>query len=157
MSQDQIESILIKHGVLIPRGKSGDPTMARSIVEDSSTGRSIQPAMSGNTRELANSLVEMKIASEDLPMPDARASHGEDNQQPLGDALASRSPDPISVFPEQVWEDVHMDPMNVDALSTNPPADAGDEANSVEDHPVQARFQEKFQAEAPLAGGGDAQ
>ena len=50
-----------------------------------------------------------------------------------------------------------MDPMNVDALPTDPPADAGDEADSVEDHPVQARFQEKFQAEAPLAGGGDAQ
>ena len=74
MSQDQIESILIKHGVLIPRGKSGDPTMARSIVEDSSTGRSTQLAMSGNTRELANSLVEMKIASGDLPMPDVGAS-----------------------------------------------------------------------------------
>ena len=50
-----------------------------------------------------------------------------------------------------------MDPMNVDALPTDPPADAGDEANNVEDHPVQARFQEKFQAEAPLARGGDAQ
>ena len=50
MSQEQIESILIKHRVLDPRGKSGDPTMARSIVEDSSTGRSTQPAMSENTR-----------------------------------------------------------------------------------------------------------
>ena len=157
MLQDQIESILIKHGALIPRGKLGDPTMARSIVEDSSTRRSTQLAMSGNTRELANSLVEMKIASGDLPMPDAGASQGEDNQQLPGDASALRSPDPVSVFPEQVWEDVHMDPMNVDALPTDPPADAGDEADSVEDHPVQARFQEKFQAEAPLAGGGDAQ
>ena len=53
--------------------------MARSIVEDSSTGRSTQPAMSGNTWELANSLVEMKIASGDLPMPDVGASQGEDN------------------------------------------------------------------------------
>ena len=136
MSQDQIESILIKHGVLIPRDKLGDPTMARSIVEDSSTGRSTQPAMSGNTRELANSLVEMRIASGDLPMPDVGASQGEDNQQPPGDASASRSPDPISVFLKQVWEDVHMDPMNVDALPTDPLADAGDEADSVEDHPV---------------------
>ena len=84
MSQDEIESILIKHGVLIPRGKSGDPTMARSIVEDFSIGRNTQPAMSGNTRELANSLVEMKIASGDLPMLDAGASQGEDNQQPSG-------------------------------------------------------------------------
>ena len=50
-----------------------------------------------------------------------------------------------------------MDPMNVNALPTDPLADAGDEADSVEDHPVQARFQEKFQAKAPLAGGGDAQ
>ena len=157
MSQDQIESILIKHGVLIPRGKSGDPTMARSIVEDSSTRHSTQPAMSGNTRELATSLGEMKIASGDLPMADAGASQGEDNQQPPGDASASRSPDPVSVFPEQVLEDVYMDPMNVDALPMDPPADAGDEADSVEDHPVQARFQEKFQAEAPLVGGGDAQ
>ena len=157
MSQDEIESILIKHGVLIPRGEWGDPTMACSIVEDSAIGCSTQPAMSGNTRELANSLVEMKIASRDLPMPDARASQGDDNQQPPEDALASRSPDLVSVFPEEVWEDVHMDPMNVDALPMDPPADAGDEADSVEDHPVQARFQEKFQAEAPLAGGGDAQ
>ena len=34
--------------------------------------------------------------------------------------------------------------MNVDALSTDPPADARDEADSVEDHPVQARFHESF-------------
>ena len=74
--------------------------MARSIVEDSSTGRNTQPTMSGNTRELANSLVEMKIASGDLPMPDAGASQGEDNQQPPGDASTSRSLDPVSVFPE---------------------------------------------------------
>ena len=89
MSQDQLESMLIKHGVLSPRGKSRDPTMARSIVEDSSTRCSTQPAMSGNTRELATFLVEMKIASGDLPMVDAEASQGEDNQQPLGDALDS--------------------------------------------------------------------
>ena len=74
MSQEQIESILIKLGALISRGKSGDPAMAHSIVEDSSTGRSTQLAMSGNTRELATSLVEMKIASGDLPMPDVGAS-----------------------------------------------------------------------------------
>ena len=63
--------------------------MARSIVEDSSTGRSTQPAMSGNTRELATSLVEMKIASGDLPMADAGASQGEDNQQPPRDSSDS--------------------------------------------------------------------
>ena len=130
--------------------------MARSIVEDSSTGRSTQPAMSGNTRELANSLVEMKIASGDLLMADAGASQDEDNQQPPGEAVLSRNPDPVSVFPEQGWEDVHVDPMNVDALPTDLLADAGDEVDSVEDHPVQARFQVKYQAEVPLAGGGDA-
>ena len=100
MSQEQIEFLLIKHGVLSLRGKSGDSAMAHSIVEDSSTGCSIQPAMAGNTRELATSLVEMKIASGDLLMPDAGASQGEDNQQPPGDASASRNPDPVFVFPE---------------------------------------------------------
>ena len=74
MSQDQVEFYLIKHGALILRSKLGEPAMAHSIVEDSSTGRSTQPAMSGNTRELATSLVEMKIASGDLPMPDVGAS-----------------------------------------------------------------------------------
>ena len=147
----------MKHGVLSTRDNSRDPAMARSIVEDSSTGRSTQPAMSGNTRELANSLVEMKIALGDIPMADARASQGEDNQQPPREAVLSRNPNPVSIFPEQVWEDVHVDPMNVDALPTDPPADAGDEADNVEDHPVQARFQVKFQTEAPLAEGGDAQ
>ena len=52
----------------------GDPTMERSNIGDSSTRRSIQPAMSGNTRELATSLVEMKIASGDLLMPEIVAS-----------------------------------------------------------------------------------
>ena len=79
MLQDQIEFYLIKHGVLSPSGKSGDSAMVRSNVDDSSTGRSTQPAMSGNTRELATSLVEKKIASGDLPKPNAGASQGEDN------------------------------------------------------------------------------
>ena len=74
MSQEQIEFLLIRHGALIPRGKSGDPAMAHSIVEDSSTRHSTQPAMSGNTRELATSLVEMKIASGDLLIRDVGAS-----------------------------------------------------------------------------------
>ena len=64
MSQEEIEFLLIKHGVVSPRGKSGDPAMAHSIVEDSSTRRSTQPAMSGNTRELATSLVEMRLHRE---------------------------------------------------------------------------------------------
>ena len=62
MSQEQIEFLLIRHGALIPRGKSGDPAMAHSIVEDSSTGRSTQSAMSRNTRELATSLVEWQYS-----------------------------------------------------------------------------------------------
>ena len=116
MLPEQIEAILIKHGALIPRGKSGDPVMAHSIVEDSSTGRSTQPAMSRNTRKLATSLVEMKIASGDLPMPDTGASQGDDKQQPPGDASESLNPEPPSNHPRMVWEDVHVDSMNVDAL-----------------------------------------
>ena len=46
-----------------------------------------------------------------------------------------------------------MDPMNVDALSTDPPADAGDEVDSVEDHLVEARFLAQLKEEAALAGG----
>ena len=139
MSQDQVEFYLIKHGVLSPRGKSGDPAMARSIVDDYSTRRSTQPAMSGNTRELATSLVEMKIALGDLPMPDAGASQGEDNQQLPGDASDSLNPDPPSVYPRQVWEDDHVDLMNVDDLPTDPPANARDEADSAEDHLLEAK------------------
>ena len=113
--------------------------MARSIIDDSSTGRNTQPAMSGNTRELATSLVEMKIASGDLPMLDAGASQGENNQQPPGDASDSLNPDPPSVYPRQVWEDDHVDLMNVDDLSTDLPADVGDEVDSAEDHLLEAR------------------
>ena len=138
LSED-IEAYLIRSGVLRARGISGDPAMARSNVDDSSTGRNTKPAMSGNTRELATSLVEMKIASEDLPMPDSGASQGEDNQQPLGDTLDSLNLDPPSVFPKLVSEDVHVDSMNVDALPTNPPTDVGDEADSAEDHLLEAR------------------
>ena len=155
MSQDQIEFYLIKHGVLSPRSKSGDPAMARSNVDDSSFGHSTQPAMSGNTRELATSLVEMKIASRDLLMLDAGASQGEDNQQPLGDASESLNPDPPSVFPRQVREDVHVDSMNVDALPTDPPADARDEADSAEDYQLEARRLVQVYEEAPLTREGD--
>ena len=157
MSQEQIEFLLIRHGALIPRGKSGDPTMAHSIVEDSSTGHSTQPAMSGNTRELATSLVEMKIASGDLPMADAGASQGEDKQQPPGDALESLNPDPPSNYPRMVWEDVHFDSMNVDALPMDLAANAGDEVDSVEDHLLEARHHEQVQGEVPLTGDGDAE
>ena len=154
MSQEQIESILINHGALIPRGKSGDPGMAHSIVEDSSTGSSTQPAMSGNTRELATSLVEMKIASGNLPMPDARASQGEDKQQPPGDASESLNPEPPSNYPRMVWEDVHVDLMNVDALPKDLAADAGNEVDSVEDHVLEARHHVQVHEEAPLTREG---
>ena len=157
MSQEQIEFFLIKHGVLSPRSKSGDPTMAHSIVEDSSTGRSTQPAISRNTRELATSLVEMKIASGDLPMVDTGASQGEDKQQPPGDASESLNPNPPSNYPRMVWDDVHVDSMNVDALPKDPAADAGDEVDSVEDHLLEARRHEQVQGEAPLTGDGDAE
>ena len=156
MSKDLIESYLIRAGALRARGISGDPAMARSNVDNSSTRRSIQPAMSGNTRELATSLVEMKIALEDLPMLDVGASQGEDNQQPPGDTSDSLNPNPPSISPKLVWEDVHVDSMNVDALPTNPPADARDEADSAEDHLMEARHHVQVHEEAPLTGKGDA-
>ena len=145
------------YDILSPRGKSGDPTMARLNVDESSIGRNTQPAMSGNTRELATSLVEMKIASKDLPMPDAGASQVEDNQQPPGDASDSLNPDPPSISPKLLWEDVHVDSMNVDALPMDPPADAGDEADSAEDHLLEVRHHVQVHKEAPLIGEGDAQ
>ena len=157
MSEDLIESYLIRAGVLSPRGKSGDPTMTRSNVDDSSTGCNTQLAMSGNTRELATSLVEMKIASGDLPMPDAGASQGEDYQQPPGDASDLLNPDPPSVSPKLLWEDVHVDSMNVDALPMDPPADARDEADSAKDHLLEARRHVQVHEEAPLTREGDAQ
>ena len=46
-----------------------------------------------------------------------------------------------------------MDPMNVDALPMDPPTDAGDEVDSVEDHLVEARFLAQLKVEAALAGG----
>ena len=157
MSQEQIEFLLIKHAVLSPRSKSGDPAMAHSIVEDSSTGRSTQPAMSGNTRELATSLVEIKIALGDLWMPDAGASQGEDKQQPPGDASESLNPNPPSNYPRMVWNDVHVDSMNVDALPKDSAADAGDEVDSRKDHLLEAKCHEQVQGEAPLTGDGDAE
>ena len=130
--------------------------MARSNVDDSSTGCSTQPPMSGNSRELATSLVEMKIASGDLLMPDTEASHREDNQQALGDASDLLNPDPPSISPKLLWEDVYMDSMNVDALPMDLLADARDEADSVEDHLLEARCHVQVHEEAPVTGEGDA-
>ena len=156
MSED-LDAYLIRSGVLRARGISGDPAMAHSNVDDSSTMRSTQSAMSGNTRELATSLVEMKIASGDLSMPDAGASQGEDNQQPPGDASDSLNPGPPSVYPRHVREDDHVDSMNVDALPTDPLANTRDEAESDEDHLLEARCHVQVHEDAPLTREGDSQ
>ena len=95
----EVESYLKKVGVLCEVGISGDLPMERSNIDDSSTGRSTQPAMSGNTRELATFLVEMKIALRDLLMPDAGAFQGDDYQQPPGDTLDSLNLNLSSVYP----------------------------------------------------------
>ena len=50
-----------------------------------------------------------------------------------------------------------MDSMNVDALPTDPRADAGDEVDSVEDHLLEARRHVQVHEEAPLTREGDAQ
>ena len=85
----EIESYLRKAEVVGEGGIMGVLPMDRSNIGDSSIRRSTQPAISGNTRELATSLVEMKIASGDLPMLEAGASQGEDYQQPPRDVLDS--------------------------------------------------------------------
>ena len=157
MSENLMEFYLRRTGVLSEGGISGDPPMARSNVDDSSTGRSTQPAMSGNTRKLATSLVEMKIALGDLQMPDTGASQGDDNQQPFGDASDSLNLDPSSVYSRQVKEDVHVDSMNVDALPMDSPADAGDEVDSAEDHLLEAKCQVQVHEEVLVTGEGDAE
>ena len=122
--------------------------------------------MSGNTREPATSLVEMKIALGDLPMLEAAASQGRDGHQPPGDADAegqlegreeadSLNMDPPAVDPVD-REDFYEDPMNVDDLPTCPTTDGGIDAASVEDRPVDAEGQLEGREEAPLTGEGDA-
>ena len=112
--------------------------------------------MSGNTREQATSLVEMKIALEDLPMPKAAASQGGDGQQPPGDAV-----DPLNEDPPIVdlvdSKDSHKDPMNLDDLPTGLIADAGAEAESAEDWVVDAKGQVEVCEEVPLTEEGVAQ
>ena len=153
----KVESYLRTVGVLCEGGISGDLPMKRSNIDDSSTRHSTQMAMSGNTRELATSLVEMKIASGDLPMPDTGAFQGDDYQQPPGDALDSLNLDPPSVHPRQVKEDVHVDSMNVNDLPTGPLADAGDEADNAEEHLLDAKRKVQVHEEAPVTGEGDAE
>ena len=101
--------------------------------------------------------MEMKIASGDLSMPDAGASQGDDKQQLPGDASESLNPEPPSNYPRMVWDDVHVDSMNVDALPKDPAADAGDEVDSIEDHLLEAKRHEQVQGEVPLTGDGDAE
>ena len=50
-----------------------------------------------------------------------------------------------------------MDSMNVNALPTDPLADAGDQADSAEDHLLEARRHVQVHEEAPLTGEGDAE
>ena len=153
----EVESYLRKVGILCEVDISGDFLMERSNIDDSSTGRNTQLAMSRNTRALATSLVEMKIALEDLPMPDVGASQDDDYQQPPGDALDSLNLDPPSFYLRQMREDVHVDSMNVDDLPTGPPADAGDEADSAEEHLLDAKRQVQVHEKAPVTTEGDAQ
>ena len=102
----EVESYLRRVEVLCEGGILGDIPMECSNIDDSFTGHNTQPTMSGNTRELATSLVEMKIASRDLPMPDVGASQGDDYQQPPGDASNSLNLDPPSVHSRLVREDI---------------------------------------------------
>ena len=141
MSENLLDFYFRRARVLSEEGISGNPPMACSNIDDSSTGRNTQPTMSGNTRELATSLVEMKIASGDLPMPDAGASQGDDNQQPPGDPSDLLNLNPPSVYPRQVREDVYVDSMIMDALPVDLLADARDEADSAEVHLLEARRQ----------------
>ena len=135
---------------------SGDPTMERSNIGDFSTGRSTQPAMSGNTRELATSLVEIKIASGDLPMREVATPQGEDGQQPAGHAKGPPNEDPPTMDLVDS-KDFHEDPINVDDLPTGPFADVGVEAESDEDEAEDASGQAEVHEEAPLTGEGVAQ
>ena len=88
--------------------------------------------MSENTRELATSLLEMKIPSENLPMAETAASQREDGQQPEGDAADALNED-LPTVDLVDSEDSHEDPMNVDDLPMGPNADAGAEAKSTKD------------------------
>ncbi len=97
---------------------SGDPTIDQSHVGDSSTPRSDQAAMSGNTKDLAWSLVDMKISSGDPPMEDATPSHQREAQDPEGGA-GQRGQDA---------EELHKYPMNVELHSTVPQKDAAEQA-----------------------------
>ena len=135
---------------------SRDPAMDRSNIGDSSTSQSTQLAMSGNTRELVTSLVEMKIASKDLPMVEAAAFQGGNSQQLPRDPVDALNEDPLTVDPMDS-EDSHEDPMNVDDLPTNLKANAAVQAKSAEDQVGDAEGQAGDPEEALLREEGVAQ
>ena len=89
-------------------------------------------------------------------MPEVAASQREDSQQPVGDTA-----DPLNEDPPIVdlvdSEDFHEDPMNVDDLPTDPPVDAGVEAESAEDQAVDAEGLAEDREEALVIGEGVAQ
>ena len=99
-----------------------------SNIGDSPTRRSNQPAMSGNTRELASSLVEMIISSKGLSMKEAAAFQGGDAQQPPGDCADALNEDPVNVDLKDV-KGFQEDPMIVDENPTGPNEDAAANAN----------------------------
>ena len=93
--------------------------------------------MSGNTRELATFLVEMKIALRDLPMAEVATSQRGNGQQPPWDVVDPLNEDPLTVDLLDS-KDSHEDPMNVDDLPTGPIAEAGADAKSAVDQAVDA-------------------
>ena len=114
--------------------------------------------MSGNTKELARSLVEMKISLGDLSMKEVVAFQGRDDQQQQGDAA-----DPMNVDPKDVHES-KGNPMKVDINPKVPEKDAAKNARDVvvqaKDVAVQAKDavgQTGDPKEAIVEGKGDAQ
>ena len=137
--------------------------MDHSNIGDSSTGQSTQPAMSGNTRELATSLVEMKIASGDLSMDEAAASQGGDAQQPLGDTADALNEDPVTA--DALNEDLvtmdsegsQEDPVIVDEYRTGPDEDAAAKVGDAKKGPGDATGQAGGLEEVLVRGKGVAQ
>ena len=99
--------------------------------------------MSGNTRELATSLVEMKIALGDLPISEAATSQRGNSQQLPEDAADVLSEDPVTVdsmddedpvtMDSMDDEDSHKDPMNLNDLPAGPNEDVVVEVENAKD------------------------
>ena len=90
-----------------------DPAMYCSNIGDSSIGQSDQAAISGNTRELANSLMEMKILSGDISIKEVVAFQRRDAQQAQGDGADALNKDHMNLDPKDV-QGSEEDPMKVD-------------------------------------------